>query len=171
MPGLCARVQGDEHSGDLAPTLDWEEGDKLQLLRRGAFRLRREAKRTTTYGPTPQLHPEAKASRELGSGPQDHLLTYFQHRIPNAFRKPLLEQQPQICALHLVPTSLHPNSPWSPQMPAVQTLSRAPTRYATPLPTSRRRYDPTLLGPRPPGRSPGCGGRRWRGLGQRLLWA
>lgn len=30
MPGLCARVQGDEHSGDLAPTLDWEEGDKLQ---------------------------------------------------------------------------------------------------------------------------------------------
>lgn len=49
--------------------------------------------------------------------------------------------------------------------------SRAPTRRATPLPTSRRRYDPTPPGPRPPGRSPGCGGRRWYELGQRLLQA
>lgn len=31
MPGLCARVQGEEHSGGLVPTLDWEEGGKLQL--------------------------------------------------------------------------------------------------------------------------------------------
>lgn len=91
------------------------------------------------------------------------MLTYFQLRIPNASRKPLLEQQPQICALHLVSTSLNPNSPWSPQMPAVQTLPRAPT--------SRRRYDPTPPSPRPPGSSPGCGGWRWRGLRQPLLQA
>lgn len=121
--------------------------------------------------PHPTVTPGGQSVRELGSGPQDHLLTYFQLRIPNASRKPLLEQQPQICALHLVPTSLHPNSPWSPQMPAIQTLPRAPTRCATPLPTSRRRYDPTPPSPRPPGRSPGCGGRRWRGLRQRLLRA
>lgn len=35
MPGLCARVQGDEHSGGLAPTLDREGGGKLQRAAAG----------------------------------------------------------------------------------------------------------------------------------------
>lgn len=70
MPGLCTRVQGEEHSGGLAPTLNWEGGGKLQLLRRGAFKLRREAKCTTTHGPTPQLHPEARASGSLAVDPR-----------------------------------------------------------------------------------------------------
>lgn len=136
MPGLCARVQGDEHSGGLAPTLDREGGGKLQLLRRGPFRLRREAKGTTTHGPTPESDPETRAFRALGSVPQGHWPTYSQLRVPNVSRKPRLKQHVQICALRPVLISQHPNSLWSPQMPAIHTLPGPPraARLRSPLP-------------------------------------
>lgn len=82
------------------------------------------------------------------------------------------------CFPQAPPGTARPNLCSAPRshIPALQLLmvtpdahnpnpSRAPTPPATPLPTSRRRYDPTPPGPRPPGRSPGCGGRRWRELG------
>lgn len=88
------------------------------------------------------------------------------------------------CFPQAPPGTARPNLCSAPRshIPALQLLmvtpdahnpnpSPAPTRPAIPFPTSRRRYDPTPPGPRPPGRSPGCGGRRWRELGQRLLRA
>lgn len=69
----------------------------------------------------------------------------------------------------------HPSTPLPqshPRCSQTKPFPGPPTRSATPLPTSRWRGTVQLrLAPGPPGRSPGCSGRRWRELGQPLLLA
>lgn len=140
---------------------------KAQLLRRGAFRLRGEAARPTTPGPTPKIQRPCVLGSpgRLNSAPQGPLPTGTQLLgRSNATATPEL---PRGAVRRAGGAAAHSRSP-APRSSMVTHTPAArpfpgPARSATPLPTSPRRCEPTPPGSRPPGRSPGCGGRREAG--------
>lgn len=143
MPGFRARVQRDEHSGAWRPNSIGKEGGKAQLLRRGAFRLRRDVGRPTTPCPTPMSDPEtgpfsgaqicSAGKRRFPCPPGPKPLETQMLLAPHSF----VEQRTYMWVLYPVPTPQCP-SPWSLQAPAAQPFP-GPHAQGDPLPTSPRR--------------------------------
>lgn len=168
MPGLRARVQRDEHSGAWRPDSIGKEGKSpavkersLQTPQGGRMPPRLPALPQSKIQ-TPGRSRAPRSAQQCTEGSPAHLdptpwdLKCHHPQVASWSSAPRCGfctpfPQPSAPVLHGHPTRPQPNP------------SRAPTRSATPLPTSPRRCDPTPPGSRPPGSSPGCGERREAG--------
>jgi hypothetical protein len=160
MPGLCARVQRDEHSRGLGAQTRLGRREKAQLLKRGDFRLRQGGWMPHNSLPYPKVRPRGQAV--LGRPDLLKQCTPLAHLDPTPPRAPsfLLEQRAQIWVLHPIPAPQSPSSSWSSQMPAVQTLPGPPraAQLRSPLPRGGAiQFRPA------PGRPPLTGLRREAG--------
>ena len=122
----------------MAPKLNWEGGGKAQLLRRGAFRLRRDVGRPTTPCPTPMSDLEtgpfsgaqicSAGKRRFPCPPGPKSLETQMLLAPHSF----VEQRTYLWVRYPVPTPQCP-SPWSLQTPAAQPFP-GPHAQRDPLP-------------------------------------